>query len=70
MPETLPSGRAITCSCGVHNFGQVTWMTLAIYANHGEYCSRVTRSFTANQSDNTGIIVKTADLDNRGNVIA
>ncbi len=69
VTQDVAPGRAVTCSCGAHNFGQSTWMTLANYAPHDPYCSRITRTFIADQTDYTGI-VRNVTLDNRGNFIA
>lgn len=65
----LEYGRAVQCSCGAVNEGQSTFHTLANYAKHDDYCSRITRTFTAEQMGYDGQLM-TSKLDNGGNVIA
>jgi len=62
-------GRAVQYSCGATNEGQSTWHTLAQAAPHDAYCSRISRSYTAEQMGYDGQLISTK-LDNGGNVIA
>ena len=62
-------GRSVTCTCGATKEGQVTWHALANSAPHDDYCSKISRSFTAERLGYDGLRFS-AKLDNRGNEIA